>query len=895
MLNNFKKLFKLNNWKRLTIVIFSFIFISLFAGLSLGLYSKKTTPTTDFKNGINVVVKPSYESQPIENDENYINQIKYNLSERLSYKYDNNINITNNNGTFDIKITDIYSDDDKNSFINFLTKKEELVITSSEHLYGNKSFFDRDVNSLFVNTTDGSTKNSYNLVFAKSGSDFKSKEVYNQGSSNQVSKVIIWKNFSLLQDIIKSNINDPISNDIYKGSLYRYLFVDGKIESTTISSNNDNNSENNNNNNNAISYGPWFKEELNLYKLDENGEQVLDKNGNAEIIKKYKPSDFLVSINNLDEFNNKESLNVIKDFGVKNWTPSKKDVQNEKVNVNFWISDYNYNNYVFSKINAQNAPYPIFIISIVTFFALVSIFVVINYGYLGIIAILLLSIIVFLSLIMITVLIGDYDTTTLLSIITCTIISLDFIILFFEKIKKEITKGNSISKSVKNTIKFTNKNDYIKAILLSISLAIVYALLSSSYGIFSAIVMTVISVIPIVILLFLRTISKVFVNIKWFENNKRTIGYWKKDIVITNTSNDVDEEDEILLNQIKNERSEETKIENSKAFLSFNKVNRKSLKISLLSLAYLIFGGIAIFLISFFRTNNGFTKNQTDLYPTVLKISPNNNELTNEEKKEVENDITKILDIKSNQIDTSTNIISVYLENDFDQIKINKLESVLISKYNVKTINSELTNSNTFNIMKNTMYGILIAIIAMTIFVLIWMNWAKALIFFIMSIIYLISIFTMMMFGLVSISPIMSSILFITFALFLLSTLNSLIRYQQKFKTKKIYEMDKQTIKKIVDLVTFKNLKSTLTIGLINLLAFSIFVVFFNVLPIAYMLFIIGFVVVNTTFNIFLLPYILTNIEAAKARKIRNRIINQFWETEKVHEQAFSEINNIKY
>lgn len=875
MFTKIKAVFKWNNWKRQLVVVFSFILAILFVGLSFGLYSKKTSPTTQYQSGIQVVVKPSNLDYSSIDDQVYLNQIYYNLSSRLEQEYPSkNIKITKeDNGTFDIKVTNIDNEIEKNNFINYLVEKKQLTLTSLSYRYGETPFFTGDTNMLFTGAEADVNSTSYKLLFQKNGSGYTSQDVYNSGLPN-VKYIIIWKNFDILKEIVnQQSESDNISNQQYGGFYYKYLFQNGEAPTKLP---NDSSSSSNTKN-------YFFKDEL-IHTNEITGE-----------IKKYHPTDFLVSINELSEYNNKPTLDIKKDFGVINWKPNPSEIKSEFSSVRYWLNPYNFNNYVVSNILPENAShsYPVFIIAMVVFFAIIAIFVVISYGYLGIIAIFLLAIIVFLSLLMITALIGDYDTTSVLAIVASSLISLEFIVLFFEKIKKEIKKGNSISKSVKNSIKVTSRNDYVKAFLLSVSLAIVYVVLSTIYATFSAIVLSTIVFIPFVIIFVLRFLSKVFVDIKRFENNKRTIGFWNQKRVNLTLNSENESNEPTLLEQIEEEKKDNKEIKSSQWFLTFSKLNKNGLLISLLTIGYLVLGGLTIFLISMFRTGNGFTLSANDQQKTVLRISLDDSNLN--QKSAIKSKLLLDLkDAKKINIVEKPNIIEVYLNKDYSEAKLNTLSLDLIKTYNVKVIVSNLISSNTYLIMKYTLFGILVAIVAMCVFVLLWMNWTKALSFLLIAIVYVVNVMMMLMFGFLTMTPIVSSILIVTFGLFILTTLTSLIRYNQKLKSKRIQEMDSKTITNTIDLVTFKNMKSTLIFNGICLISFIVFAIFYGSLPLIAMLFIGCFVITNLIFNVFLLPKFIIKLEILRARGIRKRVINQYWDTEKVHEQVFSGINNIK-
>lgn len=866
MTNKLKNLFKISRWKRIFILSFLFISIGLFIGLSFGFYSKKNSPTINYKDGIQLSVKPTNPDSTTIDDEAYLNQIFYNLSMRLNQEFpDNNLDIQREqNGVINIKSTNINSIDKKNHFIDVLTKKEKLTVVTINDVSGN-SFYSGDVNLLFSGVTQLSN-NSYSLLFNNS---FDSMNLWKEAKrfDDKVENILVWKNFEIFKKIVEADIKndvDNINNAEYGGSYYAYLFKDGRTPEKI--------------------------------KDHENGLKAILKDNFEFEGKKYNVSDFLISKNSIDDIKGTTQLEIKKNFDATNWKIDSSKTTKEYVAIRYWLSSYQLNNYLASFIEPENGShaYTFLIIALVSVFAILSIFIVINYGYLGMIALLLLSVIVFLSLLVTVTFVGDYDMTTVLALMLSLFISADIIVLFFEKIKREVKKGNSIPKAIKNSAKLTNKTDYIKSLILIVVFSVVYIFISRIYGTFALIVLSTIVFIPIIMILLLRLLIYVFIGLKKFENNGKTIGFWKSNFLIKKNSETNNEN--YLIEQLKLEEKNELSLQKSSKYKLFLRLNKNGVLISLLTLFYLIVGGLIVFLVSWFITGNGYNINRNDQEQTVLRIGKNNSEqdnLTNYDVANIKKDLISN-GIKSSQIYvTKSNLIEVYIYKDYEASKINQISSTLISKYNVTIIQSQLRNSHTFYIMQFTMYSIFTAIVLICLFVLFWMNWTKAITFLIMGLLFVVCFITMLMFGFVTLSVHISTVLLFVFVLFVLNQLNSFIRYNEKLKSRRIEELDKLSIKNLIDRVTFGNLKSTLIINGITVLSFIIFTLFIGSLP-AIPLLIISLVIVNLVFNIFLLPKLLIWFESIRVRSIRKRILNNYWETEKIKEQVFSGINNIK-
>ena len=131
-----------------------------------------------------------------------------------------------------------------------------------------------------------------------------------------------------------------------------------------------------------------------------------------------------------------------------------------------------------------------------------------------------------------------------------------------------------------------------------------------------------------------------------------------------------------------------------------------------------------------------------------------------------------------------------------------------------------------------------------------------------MAIISTISFVLLLMLGIIELSPFVATLGILTFLIFGLTNLNTMIKFSAKLKTKRIEEMHYESIWELIGLVTFKNLKSILLTHGLFLATFSLFLIAFGALPFSVMLFLIVFGLVNFVFNFFLMPAILVSLEA---------------------------------
>ncbi len=877
---DWKKWFKLNDWKRWTIIVFTIISIGLFSGLSFGLKAKDAKISSDYQNSISLIIKPTTDNGDEIDDSTYSKQLLYNLKNRLESQYpDSFIQTTyEDNNVWKVDITNVQNIDKLKEFIS---KKNALTVLPSTYEVGNQ-YFQNDINnnSMFNNISFSSSGNSMTFTFNKTVENEFYKQYNPILSKASNSNVMIWKNIDILEQIYKDDTDQNKPK-----TLYEYLFYGG-VTPEEYDSKGENDS----------TMPARFKEEF----VAADG-------------KTYKAWDFLVAKNPISSFNNADTLAVSKSYGVP-VDISSNHVQNEYYDFLYWIDDYSLNNIISRNTTAYNGKnaYTFLIIAMVSFFAIVSIFVVINYGYLGIMAILIMAVVIFLSLLMITVFFGDYDSIALTSVIASAILVFDFIVVFFEKVKREFLKGSSLAKSVKNTISKTKWSMFLKSALVILFIGFYYGVVGVVFSNFSIIVLISSLAIPIVVLPLLILLSNMMVGLKVFEHQPKLIGLWKskyKERVEKQNSSATKElglDETIQIDSLDNVNIDTQNIPTVSAWRKsqwekyslFARYNKSGWRILWIIISYILIFGLIIFLVSFFVNGQSlrysFNLSAQSQQQTVLRIAKANNEnFTNEEK----SGIKKILvdnGLNSKEISVSDSIIEANAKQDFSTDKINSISSEIYGLYDVVIISSNLVSSNTYQVMMFTLYGILAAIIAMCVFVLLWMNWAKALSMLIVFLLFLVSFIFMIGFGLIQINPLLSVAAIFGFMMLLLTSINVISKIHYKLKNMRIEELTTIEIRDVVNKQVFKVLKPVLMINGMTLLMTLLFTVFVGALPFTFTLFMFCSIFVSLLLSLLMLPRLVILFESRRANIKRKVILDGFWDTEKIKEQTFRGINNIK-
>ena len=882
MLPKLKKFFKLSSKKRLFILFFFFIFSGLFISLSFAFKSKDSKVSNDYSNGISLTINPTQEDGSQILEETYSKQLLQNLHKRLENAFPSSIvsSAYEVENVWNIDITNIAIDnlEQTNEIKNIIIEKNNLTLLPINATWSSQLFNSTYNNNSVFNSASKSS-GSYSLTFS-------SPSFYTWAKSQNLgTKVIIWKNLEILKRIVKN----AIDNEGYSGTLYEFLFLQNRTP------------ENQPTTDNGTTLNTYFFKD-----------EFIDPLTN----KSYKATDFIVSKNELSDFSlsgqTKKTITISKDFGVANSNLSSNDIENEFLNVEYWISTYKLNNYVLASRVANNGSnaYFFLMISLITIFAFVSIFVVINYGYLGIFAIILLAVIIFLALLMISVFFGDYDSFSVSAILLTLFISLDFIITFLSNVKKQFKLGNTVNKAAKNTIKNHQKNWYLKAIFLTVFVGIFYVVTSSVLNQFSIIILILCLAVTLVLIPCMFAVSKLLTGLKYFENNPKSIGFIKnkndkeikqnveKEITKDSTSIEI-----LEANNEKKELLEGSIIEfaNQNEEKKYNKFEKSitSKKWIFIFFGIILISAILMLVGNFINTGytifNGWTLNNTIPNQFSMKISKIDNSLfTNEE-------ISSIKQILFNNGIQEKNIsifdlqtFSILMNTTLSNATINDISQQLTNLYNLVIIPSTIISSDTFLIMRFTMYGILIALIIICALVLIWMDWVKTLVLFLSFIISGLIMAFVILVGGVKCNLISATAIIFSFVLLLSFMLSFLSNTHHKLKLSRIELLTKDNIKKIVYYEFFKMIKLFLILNAIIIFTFVLFIVLYGSLPWQLLLLNIIFEFINISVLLLFVPKMLISLELRKARMMRKIITDNFRDTETIKEQSFNGVNDIK-
>lgn len=830
MFKKIKKILKLSNWKRWTISSVSLI--SMILAISVGsIYSVNNKPSIDYKSGAEIVSK-------IETPDETIEVIKRQTEQRLKLTLSNNSEYrvtVNSNDYLKITSTNIETDKELLDFKNFVINKEEFPIVTS-------------LNS----------KNTYDAFFMDatlSGESISLKLSVPFNSVTTDETILIWKDLEGLKNLAVAEFNDEWTSANVNEDPYKFLFVDGITE-------------NNDNGRNAI-----------LKTKDFGGFDALD---------------YLISKNTVPSGGFKDSINL--DFS---FAPKITTTQKEKIfyNLDYSVSGYTFTNntYNFIQPNLGSNAYQFLIIAAAVAFSFVSVFLVVNYGLLGALSTICAAFLIFLGLLMITIFRGEYTPETIAALMISIGIGLDLNIAFFERMKKELKSGNSLQKSLKKADKLTMSSSITKALSLIITSIVIYVLGSLYLGTFSSLVLILSILGVLVMFVLIRILTNLIIGTKIFDNKLKWLGIYKK----------IEKQESNQLNKtLENEATQEFEtLASTKEEVNISSSDKKIVltkRISLLVLSAITIVGTVLFTtFSIVGSSwlNGFNASGKITTPTVLRTKGN---LDEQAVKEVNLFLNKEYGISEDEIkkllinkEEKAYLLEISTTKTLDNSQISSIRKFL-EIYNVGIIDYSIIAGNANASILNIIYIALASILAMAIFVLFRSDWTYALsmllslfiAFLIFIVLFTFQIFTFNTFFIFS----LASIILIAIS----NNITILFRIKEKLKNKKMEELTKKDIKNVSDIVVKDSLRRLLISNGILMIILLIFTCLPGSISISFSIPLMIFILISLIISVVVLPFFFNAFKSFKCKRIRNKILNNYWHTQIIEEQIFPSINDIK-
>ena len=552
--------------------------------------------------------------------------------------------------------------------------------------------------------------------------------------------------------------------------------------------------------------------------------------------------------------------------GMQNSTESKELSRK----INYGSSDYRlnleYSNYVEASYGA-NAFDKAMTAGIIVF-AFIVLFLIFNYGILGILSSFSMALYIFMTLTIFTLMRGQYSPESIAALIIGIGMCLDANIITFERLKNEVYGGVNLKNGLKNANKKSTSTIFDSNIT-----TLIVALVLFFFGTRNIIGLSVTLILSIILTLFImlgftKFTSRMLVNTGIFDKRLHLLGFKPKfDTKIQNKIN--------KFNFVKNSKwfNLVSLLIIAISWIVFvtNALNDSSFTGGL-NLSHDFTGGTNILIIPKegidFITSSDAEAIRLDLIDRGL--DGNNIEFIKESE--------KIVSIKYNSVKTfaDANIFKQVFENKFDDIQF---------------IQSITTNDVANKILFNALMGVGIAIIGVIVYTLFRFKWTYS-IAAIAALIHdsLIVVALFIMFR-IEISPIFIAGILAIIGYSINDTIVIFDRLREKLND---YEgnLTPEKIKELSDTSIKETFKRSILTSFTTIMAVLILMSFGNATKFSFNIAMFFGLLAGTYSSIFIATFVWTKLEIFRQKRISLRKNKNFWDSDENEEQIFKDIND---
>ncbi len=509
-----------------------------------------------------------------------------------------------------------------------------------------------------------------------------------------------------------------------------------------------------------------------------------------------------------------------------------------------------------------NYGFSLFIISASIIFALLTLFLVWNYGIMGLIGSLSIALFTFLTWTLVTFLGGIFTPIVVGAFIFMIAFFVDKSIVFFEKIKNSLYQGATIQKSLQSARRKTTPIIFdTHNIVIMLAIGLFYFGAVSMWG-FSLTLVVGITMSLLILFLFMKMLVIILLNTNIFDNRLHLLGLkpkmYKQEAEVTSTSS---------INFIKQSR-------------------------------YVWYGGLTIVgialivMIIFMSINlsfaSGLSLSQTLNGGSIIEIG---GPMTQEQANSLiqllikngvnRNDITQFA---NNNIINSLFVSTNYSLN-FAAIK-NAINSLGFSS-DLSTVLSV----NGITLVIGALIGSVLALLFIFIYVLFRFRWTFSIVIFAMvlfDLLIMLSIFIIfrLSFNFESVVALLLLLIY--------SITNNIYNFTQIKEQITIHSgtLNHKTNVEIANVGVTKNLKRLFYSTLMFIILFAILLIFVNIITFSLAFILMLGVLISAISTIFIGPSLWVKLETYRQKKIEKRFKNKFWDVNKPEEQLFNGINN---
>lgn len=611
---------------------------------------------------------------------------------------------------------------------------------------------------------------------------------------------------------------------------------------------------------------------------DGHGSNLFDANGkNAYLAAKYKyPEKGWNPVNRKFTLQTKDFLiseaNVSKpltgtDFVIQGNFDSK-EANNLAKKINYGILHYSLKVEEFHFIGAtygDNAFKKAMIAGIIVF-ALIGIFLIVNYGVLGAVSTFAIAFYMFIIISLFTIMKGEFSPEAIAALIIGVGMAVDANIITYERLKSEVYSGSSIKKGFKDA----NKKS-LSSIFDSNITTLIVAFVLFFFGTRNIIGLSVTLILSIVFTLiimlgFTRVFSTMLVKTGIFENRRHLLGMKPKfDIKVQESINKIDY------------------VGTAKWFTLGSSI---ILFAGLLTLA--ITAGIAGHFAGGFNLSQDFTGG------TSIMITPEEGVINKDSLKQIHQAMIDhnipIGDIKD--IMSKDGVVRVEYKT---TSAINDLEGLqqAIENLKFKFTPSTVSNAVAKKILFDAMIAVAISIGAIVVYTMFRFKWTysiAAIIALLHDALMVVAIFVIFR---VEISPVFIAGLLSIIGYSINDTIVTFDRLREKMN-EHVGILDKKAIKKITNVAIRETLKRSLLTSFTTIVAVIVLMSFGNATKMSFNLSMLVGLITGTYSSIFIATYIWVILETKRQKSIISKKGRKFWDTDGEQEQVFIGINDFK-
>lgn len=513
------------------------------------------------------------------------------------------------------------------------------------------------------------------------------------------------------------------------------------------------------------------------------------------------------------------------------------------------------------------------IIAGIIVFALIAIFLMVNYGLLGALSTISICLYLFMTLLMFTIMRGEYSPETIAALIIGLGMSVDANIITFERLKSEVYSGSGIHKAHKNSNKRSLSSIFDANITtLIVAFVLFYFGTKEIVGLSITLIISIFFTL-IIMLGFTRIMSTVLVNTGYFENKKHLLGIKPK----------IDQKIQGVLNK-------PNYVKTSKVF--------SLTSLFIITIAIIVFAlmsGIAGSIAGGMNISKEFTGGSNITIQKGYDPSSLQN-ITQAEFNVIRAQLINECHIPASDIHLRNGTIVIDSVTDYSkQIRewTNNSSTISIGNSTYYVVPNTISPNMAKQLVRDSMYAILIAIGLVVVYTLIRFKWTYSLAAIIALLHDLLIVIALFVITRVEISPVFVAGLLSIMGYSINDTIVTFDRIRERMNNS-VGELNKEKIISIGNQAVKDTIKRSLLTSLTTITAIVVLMCFGNATKLAFNLAMLVGLIAGTYSSIFIATFLWTKFETIRHKGIVARNKKGFWKTEGIEEQTFNGINNFK-